>query len=132
MFPILLYNNVMREIIFKIDDKNSGLMIRDFLRNFGVSSALLTKLKQDENGIKLNGKFAKAIEVLKSGDNLTINIKNSGKMPEKFECENVKVAYNDEDILVLNKPPLMPVHESRNHRGDTLATNLRQASLQAK
>ena len=121
MFPILLYNNVMREIIFKIDDKNSGLMIRDFLRNFGVSSALLTKLKQDENGIKLNGKFAKAIEILKSGDNLTINIKNSGKMPEKFECENVKVAYNDEDILVLNKPPLMPVHESRNHRGDTLA-----------
>ena len=108
MFPILLYNNVMREIIFKIDDKNSGLMIRDFLRNFGVSSALLTKLKQDENGIKLNGKFAKAIEVLKSGDNLTINIKNSGKMPEKFECENVKVAYNDEDILVLNKPTLMP------------------------
>lgn len=121
MFPILLYNNVMREIIFKIDDKNSGLMIRDFLRNFGVSSALLTKLKQDKNGIKLNGKFAKAIEVLKSGDNLTVNIKNSGKMPEKFECENVKVAYNDEDILVLNKPPLMPVHESRNHRGDTLA-----------
>lgn len=121
MFPILLYNNVMREIIFKIDDKNSGLMIRDFLRNFGVSSALLTKLKQDENGIKLNGKFAKAIEVLKSGDTLTVNIKNSGKMPEKFECENVKVAYNDEDILVLNKPPLMPVHESRNHRGDTLA-----------
>lgn len=121
MFPILLYNNVMREIIFKIDNKNSGLMIRDFLRNFGVSSALLTKLKQDENGIKLNGKFAKAIEVLKSGDNLTVNIKNSGKMPEKFECENVKVAYNDEDILVLNKPPLMPVHESRNHRGDTLA-----------
>lgn len=121
MFPILLYNNVMREIIFKIDDKSSGLMIRDFLRNFGVSSALLTKLKQDENGIKLNGKFAKAIEVLKSGDYLTVNIKNSGKMPEKFECENVKVAYNDEDILVLNKPPLMPVHESRNHRGDTLA-----------
>lgn len=121
MFPILLYNNVMREIIFKIDDKNSGLMIRDFLRNFGVSSALLTKLKQDENGIKLNGKFAKAIEILKSGDNLTVNIKNSGKMPEKFECKNVKVAYNDEDILVLNKPPLMPVHESRNHRGDTLA-----------
>lgn len=121
MFPILLYNNAMREIIFKIDDKNSGLMIRDFLRNFGVSSALLTKLKQDKNGIKLNGKFAKAIEVLKSGDTLTVNIKNSGKMPEKFECENVKVAYNDEDILVLNKPPLMPVHESRNHRGDTLA-----------
>ena len=29
--------------------------------------------------------------------------------------------YEDEDILVANKPPFMPVHESRNHRGDTLS-----------
>lgn len=111
----------MREITFKIDEKQDGVMIRDFLRDFGVSSALLTSLKQDENGIKLNGKFAKTIERLKSGDELKISIRNKGKMPEKFECNKVSVAYNDEDILVLNKPELMPVHESRNHRGDTLA-----------
>ena len=36
----------MREITFKIEEKQDGLMIRDFLRNFGVSSALLTKLKR--------------------------------------------------------------------------------------
>ena len=111
----------MREITFKIEEKQDGLMIRDFLRNFGVSSALLTKLKQDENGISLNGEFAKAIAVLHTSDVLKIRIKNKGKMPEKFICDKVKVAYDDEDILVLNKPPLMPVHESRNHRGDTLA-----------
>ena len=110
----------MREITFKIEEKQDGLMIRDFLRNFGVSSALLTKLKQDENGISLNGEFAKAIAVLHTSDVLKIRIKNKGKMPEKFICDKVKVAYDDEDILVLNKPPLMPVHESRNHRGDTL------------
>ena len=45
---LLLYNKFMREITFKIEEKQDGLMIRDFLRNFGVSSALLTKLKQDE------------------------------------------------------------------------------------
>ena len=111
----------MREITFKIEEKQDGLMIRDFLRNFGVSSALLTKLKRDENGISLNGEFAKAIAVLHTSDVLKIRIKNKGKMPEKFICDKVKVAYDDEDILVLNKPPLMPVHESRNHRGDTLA-----------
>ena len=48
----------MREITFKIEEKQDGLMIRDFLRNFGVSSALLTKLKQGEDGIRLNGEFA--------------------------------------------------------------------------
>jgi 23S rRNA pseudouridine1911/1915/1917 synthase len=111
----------MREITFKIEEKQDGLMIRDFLRNFGVSSSLLTKLKQDENGISLNGEFAKAIAVLHTSDVLKIRIKNKGKMPEKFICDKVKVAYDDDDILVLNKPPLMPVHESKNHRGDTLA-----------
>ena len=111
----------MREIVFDIKEKDDSVMIRDYLRDFGVSSSLLTKLKQDENGIKLNGKFAKTIERLKSGDELKISIKNKGKMPQKFECDKVSVAYSDEDILVLNKPSLMPVHESRNHRGDTLA-----------
>lgn len=121
MFPILLYNNGMREIEFETKEKQNGQTIRDFLRNFGVSSSLLTKLKQDENGISVNGEFAKTIAVLHTGDKLKIRIKNKGKMPKKYICPSVKLAYSDEDVLVLNKPPLMPVHESRNHRGDTLA-----------
>lgn len=111
----------MREIEFKIIDKDDGRQIRDFLRDFGVSSALLTKLKQSENGITLNGEFARTIEKVYTGDTLKIVIESKGKMPKKLENNNVSVAYNDEDIIVLNKPPLMPVHESRNHQGDTLA-----------
>ena len=111
----------MREIEFKITDKDHGRQIRDFLRDFGVSSALLTKLKQSENGITLNGEFARTIEKVYTGDTLKIVIASKGKMPKKLENNNVSVAYNDEDIIVLNKPPLMPVHESRNHQGDTLA-----------
>lgn len=111
----------MREIEFKITDKDHGRQIRDFLRDFGVSSALLTKLKQSENGITLNGEFARTIEKVYTGDTLKIVIESKGKMPKKLENNNVSVAYNDEDIIVLNKPPLMPVHESRNHQGDTLA-----------
>lgn len=111
----------MREIEFVITQKDNGIKIRDFLRNFGVSSSLLTKLKQTENGINLNGKFAKTIEEVHSGDKLKIKIINKGKMPEPLNNDNVSAVYDDEDILVLNKPPMMPVHESRNHRGDTLA-----------
>ena len=111
----------MREIEFKITDKDHGRQIRDFLRDFGVSSALLTKLKQSENGITLNGEFARTIEKVYTDDTLKIVIESKGKMPKKLENNNVSVAYNDEDIIVLNKPPLMPVHESRNHQGDTLA-----------
>lgn len=111
----------MREIEFLITQKDEGIKIRDYLRNFGVSSSLLTKLKQTENGINLNGKFAKTIEELKNGDILKIKIINKGKMPQPLNNSNVFPIYDDEDILVFNKPPMMPVHESRNHRGDTLA-----------
>lgn len=111
----------MRIIKFKITEKDNQKAIRDLLREFGVSSSLLKKLKHTENGITLNGKFAKSIELLSTGDILKISIENSGEMPERLENSDVKVCYNDEDIIVLNKPPFMPVHESRNHRGDTLA-----------
>lgn len=111
----------MREIEFKITAKDDDRQIRDFLREFGVSSALLTKLKQTENGITLNGTFAKTIERIHTGDILKIVIASKGKMPKRLESSNVSVTYNDRDIIVLNKPPLMPVHESRNHQGDTLA-----------
>lgn len=111
----------MRIIEFKITEKDNQKAIRDFLREFGVSSSLLKKLKHTENGITLNGKFAKSIEPLSTGDILRISIENSGEMPCRLENSKVQVCYNDEDIIVLNKPPHMPVHESRNHRGDTLA-----------
>ncbi|MGN0535862.1 MAG: RluA family pseudouridine synthase [Eubacterium sp.] len=111
----------MRIIEFIIEDKDDGREIRDFLRNFGVSSALLTKLKSTENGITKNGDFARAIDRIHTGDRLKISIENSGKMPAVSDNNGVGILYNDEDLLVLDKPPYMPVHESRNHRGDTLS-----------
>lgn len=111
----------MRIIEFIIEEKDDGREIRDFLRNFGVSSALLTKLKNTENGITKNGDFARAIDKIHTGDRLKITIESSGQMPTASDGNGVEILYNDEDILVLGKPPYMPVHESRNHRGDTLS-----------
>ncbi|MBR6391875.1 MAG: RluA family pseudouridine synthase [Eubacterium sp.] len=109
----------MRTIEFVIDEKNDGVKIRSFLRSFGVSSALLTKLKNTENGITVNGEFARTIDLLHTGDVLKINIESSGKMPSPVKMD-VDVVYEDEDLVVFNKPPHIPVHESRHHIGDTL------------
>lgn len=110
----------MREITFNITQKDNGTQIRDFLREFGVSASLLSKLKQTENGITLNGEFAKSIEWLATGDVLKIRIENKGHMPSPMVAD-IKICYEDDDLIVLDKPPLMPVHESRNHIGDTLS-----------
>lgn len=110
----------MREIEFIITEKDNGRQIREYLRAFGVSSALLTRLKQTENGITKNGKFARAIDTLDNGDSLKIKIEPHGHMPAP-KAMDIETAYEDDDLIVLNKPPFMPVHESRNHIGDTLS-----------
>lgn len=115
-----MYNSVMRKIKFSITDKDGGREIRDYLRSFGVSSSLLTRLKKTENGITVNGNFARAIDRLSPGDILEISIESRGKMPEP-SGERLEILYEDEDILAVNKPAFMPVHESRNHRGDALS-----------
>lgn len=110
----------MRELEFKITKQDNGRQIKDFLKDFGVSSALITRLKRTENGVTKNGEFAKTIEPLCEGDILKIQIENSGKMPTPVKMD-IEVLYEDEDIIVFNKPSGMPVHESRNHLGDTLS-----------
>ena len=110
----------MREIEFLITEKDCGRQIKDILRDFGVSASLLARLKRSENGITKNGEFARAIDRVCSGDKLKIRIESRGKMPEPSE-DTLDIVFEDEDILIVNKPPFMPVHESRNHIGDTLS-----------
>lgn len=110
----------MRVIEFNIQEKDSGRKIKDFLFDFGVSSSLLKKLKNTANGITLNGVFAKAIDTVKAGDILKISIESKGRMPQPSD-KRVEIIYNDEDLIALNKPSFMPVHESRNHQGDALS-----------
>lgn len=110
----------MREIEFKITEKDDGRQIKDFLRDFGISASLLSRLKRSENGITKNGEFARTIDTIAGGDTLKIRIESHGKLPQPSE-DMLQIVYEDEDILAVNKPPFMPVHESRNHIGDTLS-----------
>lgn len=110
----------MREIEFIINKENNGIQIREYLKNFGVSSSLLTKLKNTPLGITKNGEFAKSIDKVYENDLLKISIEPSGHMPSPKKM-NIQICYEDQDIIVLNKPPYIPVHESRNHIGDTLS-----------
>lgn len=110
----------MRKIEFIIDEHHDGMEIRRYLHYFGVSSALLTRLKQTDNGITKNGVFALAKDIVNTGDVLAINIEPKGHMPTPAKMD-IDVVYEDEDIIVLDKPPFLPVHESRNHIGDTLS-----------
>lgn len=110
----------MRTIDFEIKNEDSGKRIKDLLYGFGVSGSLLKKLKNSENGILKNGEHARTIDLLSAGDTLRINIEESGTAPEKSKTK-INILFEDEDLIAVDKPANMPVHESRNHRGDALS-----------
>ena len=86
----------------------------------GFSARLITALRQEESGILLNGVHAKTTAQMKAGDVLRVSIPLGASDIEPVELP-LKVVYEDEDVLIVNKPPFMVCHPTRNHQGDTLA-----------
>lgn len=109
-----------------IVDKDFGkLNVGRYLRTYcSVSARTLAKLKRIQGAILLNDEPARAIDAVKLGDKISIKIPSGiseGVVPVDIPVE---VVYDDEYIIVLNKPPFMPVHPTKIHQDDTLANAL--------
>ena len=107
-----------RWITYKIEEPAD---ILHFLKGKqGYSARLITALRKSENGILLNGKKAKTTALLQRGDVLEIHIPlGTSEIPPV--ALPLEVLYEDEDVLVINKPAFLVCHPTRNHQGDTLA-----------
>lgn len=114
----------MRTLEYTIGERYDGAKLYSFLKGFvHLSSKLIRSLKRTENGLLINGEHARTIDLVKIGDTVTVNIPEDEKtaVPGSVMPE---VIYEDDDVLVVNKPPYMPIHESHNHQGDTLANSV--------
>ena len=101
------------------------LTVKGYLKSLGYSTQNLKILKQLPDGILLNSAPAHMNAHLSSGDILTVQIK------EEASSENIvpvklplNIVYEDEDLLVVNKPAGMPIHPSQNNYDNTLANAL--------
>lgn len=108
-----------------IDDKYAGQTIKSILKGkYRMSTELIKRLKNTQNGICVNGECEKVIYTLKKGDKLRLLLKedaSEGIMPVK--C-SFGLVYEDEDILIADKPGDMPTHPSAGHREKTLANGV--------
>ena len=117
--------NTKRRIDFTIEKDYDGKTVFEFLRNKArVSARLIPKLKHDPDGIMLNGIHTRTVDFLKDGDVLSITIPTDKE--EKIVAVppldyKLKVLYEDNDILIIDKPAGLPLHPSHNHQGDTVA-----------
>lgn len=84
-----------------------------------VSKRLITKLKRAEKGITCQGKLIRTIDDVPAGAEVVLSISDSESLEPNSELE-VEIVYEDDSVVVFDKPQGMPVHPSLNHYYDTL------------
>ncbi len=109
----------MSEVGISYEIDVSDVSIKTYLRKHkGISSRALIKLKS--SGIYLNEKPAKVIDIMKKGD--VLRIVPDGEKTKLYEPENIKlsVIYEDENFIVIDKPPFMAMYPVGKHEGGSL------------
>ena len=114
-----------RNIDYIIDEDSAGLRVEQFLRRKRYSGQNLSEIKRMPKSILVNGVHYYMRQELSTGDHLQVRIcetQNSEKIPStKLPLE---IIYEDEDLLVLNKPAGMPIHPSLNNYTNSMANAL--------
>ncbi len=114
-----------RTINYQIDETAAGLRVEQFLKRKGYSSQNISSIKHMPESIMVNGIHYYMRQELAEGDCLSVRIsetKCSDKIPPVELPLNI--VYEDEDIIVLNKPAGMPIHPSLNNYYNTMANAL--------
>lgn len=114
-----------RTLTYTIKDSESGLRIEQFLRGNGYSHQNLVELKKMKESVLQNGIWVHLNDTLQAGDILTIHIQENESSEKIPPVEHpLDIVYEDEDILVVNKPAGMPIHPSQNNYYNSLANAL--------
>lgn len=114
-----------RVIDYIIDEAGDGLRIEQYLRRKGYSGQNLAEIKRMPKSVLVNGEHYYMKQKLNTGDHLSIHICET-KCSEKIPPVQIPldIVYEDEDIIVINKPAGMPIHPSLNNYMNSMANAL--------
>ena len=117
-----MVNNGKQIIEYKVSDSKTILQI--LKEDLSFSSRLITKIK---NNILLNEQIVKTFDTANVGDILRVDLsfeETSDNIVPNSEIK-LKILYEDEWMLIVDKPPFMPVHPSINHYEDSLSNGVK-------
>ena len=105
----------------KINEENVGKRIDSFIPMVkeDISRSMVQKLIEQKN-IKVNGKETKHSYKLKLNDEIEIFVPEAKEIDLKAQDIPLNVIYEDNDIIVINKPKGMVVHPANGNPDGTL------------
>ena len=111
----------METINFKVDVEKAGIRIDRYLADvcLDFSRSYLQKLLKDQM-VSVNGKVVKANYKTQAGDEVALQVPDMQPLDIKPEEIPLDILYEDEWLMVVNKPKDMVVHPSAGHMEGTL------------
>lgn len=120
----------MRELVVKKNDANQRLD-KFLLKKFKTMPKKMAYMYIRKKCVKVNGKKATPEVMLKENDLLTFYIKDEffdNIQEENYEFlkapKNLKIIYEDENIILLDKKPGVIVHQDKSYHFDCLLLRL--------
>lgn len=109
----------MSKLVFTVRTEKP-VAVQDYLREkCGVSRRLLQKVKNRDGGLTCNGKFIRTVDTVSDGDMIQLDSEEKNEIEPNGNLR-AEIVFENESIVIFDKPGGMPVHPSVRHRDDTL------------
>jgi 23S rRNA pseudouridine1911/1915/1917 synthase len=108
-----------------VPQEEDGWLLRTILQNrLQISRTLLSRLKLTEAGITVNGERCYITVRVRAGDCVEIRMQQEESEDILPQPIPIEVIYEDDHLLIVNKPPGMIVHPTHGHYTNTLANGV--------
>lgn len=118
-------NSLPQKLVFLVPNEFDGKRIDQFL---ALQELILSRTKAnfliEQGRVLLNSKIAKSSSKIAPGDQIEVDLpspKSSLLIPLQLKLD---IVYEDNDLIVINKPTGLVVHPAHGHEQDTLVNAL--------
>lgn len=109
----------MKELNFTVGEEENGIMLRELLYSKGLSKTVVKKAKL--GGLSVSGEAVTVRRILKTGEVVKVRLPEQSREDIEPIDIPIRIVYEDDYILAVDKPTNMPTHPSKGNSLPTLA-----------
>lgn len=110
-------------LIITIEQKQANQTVREFLQHYHLSRKKIHELYMNKR-VKLNKEIANFNAVLQIGDELAIPVFEKETIDFKAQKMKLDIIYEDDHLLIINKPAGLMVHPDQKEGMNTLVNGV--------
>ena len=110
----------MRKIEYVVTEEYHQYPLLHFLKgHVKLSTRIVQTLRHTKGSVLVNGEYARLVDKVSFGDKVTITLPETTTPPLLWDTK-LDIIFEDDDLLVINKPSGISVHPTFNHPNGTL------------